>query len=168
MGALNGNPNTEIQTPHTVQQIQELVNAMTIDIMHKLPPYSPTILQYSANTTINDFIQKNGIRPSRKTGYIRLADVDLNDERYEKLCMIPEINYIITIDGTKARNKYGIKFYYLTEAYVFTTGTPGSNVIPQDLFIQTIQLKPNPPPSPPDTWSGYTCTVQKPNNKRKT
>ena len=66
------------------------------------------------------------------------------DERYEKLCMIPEIYYITTIDGTKARNKYGIKFYYLTEAYVFTTGTPGSNVIPQDLFIQIIDLKPNP------------------------
>ena len=79
--ALNGNPNTEIQTPHTVQQIQELVNAMTIDIMHKLPPYSPTILQYSANTTISNFVQKNGIKPSRKTGYITvfstllLADV---------------------------------------------------------------------------------------------
>merc|ERR1712115_69122 len=32
---------------------------------------------------------------------------------------------------------------------------PGSNVIPQDLFIQTIQLKPNPSPSPSDPWSGY-------------
>merc|ERR1712115_83607 len=32
---------------------------------------------------------------------------------------------------------------------------PGSNVIPQDLFIQIIQLKPNPSPSPSDPWSGY-------------
>merc|ERR1712115_125448 len=112
MGALNGNPNMEIQIPRTVQQIQELVNAMTIDIMHKLPLYSPNILQYSANTAINDFIQKNGIRPSRKTGYIRLVNGDLNDERCEKLCTLPDIKYIITIDGTKARNKYGIKFYY--------------------------------------------------------
>ena len=64
--ALNGNPDLDTPIPNTILQLQEMVNAMTLDIMRQLPPYFPDVLQYTASSAINDFIQKNGIETSKK------------------------------------------------------------------------------------------------------
>ena len=104
--ALNGNPDSDTQIPNTILQLQEMVNAMTLDGMRKPPSFFPDVLQYTASSAINDFIKKNGIKTSKKSGYIRLVAGDLNDERREKLSKVVGLDYIVTINATAARQQY--------------------------------------------------------------
>ena len=96
---------------------------MTLEDMKALPTNTPETLQYTTYSDIIDNIRKHGIKTSKRKGYIRLALGDIDAEKYARISNTKGIDYIITINGTTAVQKYDIEFHYLSPTYVFTTGT---------------------------------------------